>query len=64
MTHIIVTHADRCLGCKSCELECAMAHTGGQTWAEAICSETPPQPRIHVESLGELTLPMQCRHCE
>jgi carbon-monoxide dehydrogenase iron sulfur subunit len=63
MTKIIVTHVDRCLGCKSCELECAMAHTGGQTWAEAVRSETPPQPRIHIECVGDAMVPVQCHHC-
>ena len=63
MTKIIVTHVDRCLGCKSCEFECAMAHTGGQTWAEAIQSETRPQARIHVESADDVNVPIQCHHC-
>ena len=63
MNKIIVTHADRCLGCKSCEFECAMAHTSGQTWAEAASSKTPPQPRIHVEMVEDTMVPIQCRHC-
>jgi carbon-monoxide dehydrogenase iron sulfur subunit len=64
MAKMIVTHPERCLGCKTCELECAMAHTNARTLVDAMRSQLRPQPRIHVESLGDFGMPMQCRHCE
>ena len=64
MAKTIITHSERCLGCKTCELECAMAHSSVSTLVEALHSENMPQSRIHVEALGGFGMPMQCRHCE
>ena len=64
MAKMIVVKEDRCLGCKACVLECAMAHTQAKTLLEAISAAAPPQPRIHVEPSGEFGMPLQCRHCE
>ena len=64
MAKIIIVNEERCLGCKTCVLECAMAHTDAGTLIEALRSENPPQPRVHVEPLGEFGMPMQCRHCD
>ena len=64
MPRIIVVDEQRCLGCKTCVLECAMAHSDAKTLAEAINAETPPQPRIHVEPACRFGMPLQCRHCE
>ncbi len=64
MAKIIVVDQDRCLGCKSCMLECAMAHSDAGTLVEALSSQTPPQSRVYVEPAGEFGMPMQCQHCE
>ncbi len=64
MAKMITVNEQRCLGCKSCVLECAMAHTEAKTLIEALTSETPPQPRLHVEPLDQFAMPLQCRHCE
>ena len=64
MTKVIVVEQERCLACGSCMLECAMAHTDARTLAEALQAETPPQPRVYVEPIGQFGMPLQCRHCE
>jgi len=65
MGKIIVVDEQRCLACKTCVLECAMAHTQARTLIEAINSDSPPQARVHVEPLeGQFGMPLQCRHCE
>ena len=64
MAKIIVVNQERCLGCKSCVIACAMAHTEAKTLAEAVHSASPPKPRVHVEPLEEGAIPLQCRHCE
>jgi anaerobic carbon-monoxide dehydrogenase iron sulfur subunit len=64
MTKAIITLPERCLGCKTCEFECALAHTTASTLVEALYSGAPFQPRVHVEALGDFGMPMQCRHCE
>jgi carbon-monoxide dehydrogenase iron sulfur subunit len=64
MRKIIVVEEDRCLACKTCVLECAMAHSDAGSLAEALRADVPPQPRVHVEPFGSYGLPLQCRHCE
>lgn len=64
MAKMIVVDEKRCMGCRTCVLECAMAHTETQSLAEAVASDTPPQSRVHVEPLAEFGMPLQCRHCQ
>ena len=64
MAKIITVDVDRCLACKSCMLECAMAHSDAGTLVDALSSETPLQSWVHVEPAGEFGMPMQCQHCE
>jgi carbon-monoxide dehydrogenase iron sulfur subunit len=64
MAKALVTDMERCLGCGTCVIECAMAHTNAATLAEAMYCQTPVQSRIHLEPVGEFGMPMQCRHCE
>lgn len=59
----IMAKNERCLGCKSCELACAVAHSTGKTLFKAIAEQQLPQKRIFVESSGELNFPLQCRQC-
>jgi len=59
----ILARSEYCLGCKSCELACAVAHSDRKTLFEAISELKPPQKRIFVESSGDLNFPLQCRQC-
>jgi len=59
----ILTRSEHCLGCKSCELACAVAHSTSKTLFEAINELKPPQKRVFVESSGGLNFPLQCRQC-
>ena len=74
MAKMIVVNERRCLGCRSCEVACALAHSQAASLVEALAAAVPPQSRIHVEPLpapaeqaGPLEadcMPMHCRHCE
>ena len=64
MAKIIVVNEQRCLACKQCVIECAMAHSEASSLAEALSAATLPQSRVHVEPLKPFGMPMQCRHCE
>ena len=64
MAKMIVVNEERCLGCKTCVLECAMAHSQAGSLVEALVSDPPPQSRVHVEPGGRFGIPLQCRHCE
>ncbi len=64
MNYLIMIDTEKCLGCKSCELQCAVAHSESKDLFGAIGEDPLPEHRVTVESMGELALPLQCRHCE
>lgn len=67
----IVCRIEKCLGCRSCELACAVEHSQSKRLVEAMHEPMFPTPRIRVELIDEKgtthryrTLALQCRHCE
>ena len=60
----ILIDPQKCLACKSCELECALEHSKSKDLKQAIYEKPLPQARVNVESAEELAIPLQCRHCE
>ena len=62
---------ERCLGCKSCELACAVEHSDSKELSVAIQEIPIPRRRVRVISAGGgdgfvrlRTLALQCRQCE
>lgn len=64
MSKVIVADEERCLACKTCVIECSLAHTQAETLVQAMISQIRMQPRLFVEAAGEFGMPLQCRHCE
>jgi len=64
MKKAIVVNVDRCLGCRSCQIACAVAHSASKTLVGALAEEPRPVPRVTVEAVEGLAVPLQCRHCE
>lgn len=60
----ILIRYERCMGCHSCEVACAVAHSPSQTLVGAMLSEKPPLKKIYVEQVDGLKAPIACRHCE
>jgi anaerobic carbon-monoxide dehydrogenase iron sulfur subunit len=60
----ILVRLDRCVGCHSCELACAVAHSDSGILYDAITQDRRPQRRIFVEAAVGIKAPMLCRHCE
>ncbi len=60
----IYVHPERCQGCKSCEIACAVQHSQGKNLLAAISQFPPPQKRLYVETAGGVTMPILCRHCD
>jgi len=60
----IFVRLDRCLGCHSCELACAVEHSAGKTLFAAIAEKPVPRKRLYVEQVDDHKLPLLCRHCE
>jgi len=60
---VIEVTVEKCVGCHTCELECALAHSKSDTFEEAAFSRELIYPRIILEAYGEEVFPMHCRHC-
>lgn len=61
MGKIIVIDIEECMACRTCEIECSLAHSKSKTLEEAM---NEVEPRVNVEAAHEFAVPMQCRHCE
>jgi carbon-monoxide dehydrogenase iron sulfur subunit len=60
----IFVRLDRCVGCHSCELACAVEHSRSRTLFGAIAETPRPRRRLYVEYVLERKMPFLCRHCE
>lgn len=62
----VFVNPERCIGCKQCELACAVEHSQSQNLYQAILEEPKPQRRIHVVPGLYLStsFPNKCRHCD
>jgi carbon-monoxide dehydrogenase iron sulfur subunit len=62
----VFVNPERCIGCRQCEIACAIEHS--VTKDPALClSEVPlPRTRVHVEPgpVLSLSFPNKCRHCD
>lgn len=60
----IFVRLDRCLGCHSCELACAVEHSVSKNLFAAIAEKPLPRRRLYVAYTEERKVPLLCRHCE
>lgn len=60
----LLVQLDRCLGCHTCEIACAVAHTRSGGLTSAILAGEPLSPRTRVVQVLGKRFPMQCRQCE
>lgn len=63
MNNFLVADPNKCIGCRTCEIACALAHLP----ADALTAGTVDQdftPRLKVVKTAAVTVPVQCRHCE
>ncbi len=54
----------KCLGCKSCEVACAVAHSLAKDLLKAIREEVLSLPRKKVFSSKDKNFPISCRQCK
>jgi carbon-monoxide dehydrogenase iron sulfur subunit len=64
MDKIIIVDIDKCMGCHSCEIACAVAHSESKDLLKAIFEKNVPVPKIILDSFDDQSFPMHCRHCE
>ena len=60
----ITVRVENCLGCRSCELACALAHSSASDMAEMVARGEKPGHRISVEACGPKAVPLHCNHCD
>ncbi|MEH0874212.1 4Fe-4S dicluster domain-containing protein [Pectobacterium cacticida] len=61
MNQFVIAEAEKCIGCRTCEIACAVAHSGGQS------AELRPShffPRLTVIKSASVSVPVLCRQCE
>jgi anaerobic carbon-monoxide dehydrogenase iron sulfur subunit len=54
----------KCLGCKSCEIACSVAHSATQDILKAIREEKLSLSRKKVLHSKDKNYPVSCRHCK
>ncbi|SFR03441.1 4Fe-4S dicluster domain-containing protein [Desulfoscipio geothermicus] len=59
----VLVDKERCLGCRSCELACAVAHSASKTLLGAVGEAKKPLKRIFVHQTEAGKIPLNCRHC-
>jgi len=64
MSRHITVRIERCVGCHTCELACAIAHSRSEDIETMILQADNPGYRIHVEPYGPRSIPISCQHCE
>lgn len=63
LNSFIVADPEKCIGCKLCEVACSQAHSDNQAFTAGGLN-SPILPRLYLVRTPEITVPVQCRHCE
>lgn len=61
MNRFVVADANKCIGCKTCEIACAVSHHNGQL---ASMNTSQFTARLKVVKSGSITTPVMCRQCD
>lgn len=62
MNRFIIAEPQNCIGCRTCEIACAMAHTAGD--GSQPLSPANFRPRLTVIKNARVSTPILCRQCE
>ena len=60
----VVYDPSKCTGCKTCELQCSIAHSRSKELLSALFETPPSLPRISVAWAPAVNVPVKCAHCE
>lgn len=62
MNRFIVAEPNKCIGCRTCEVGCVLAHSGQD--GISVMSPLNFAPRLKVVKNLTISVPVGCRHCE
>lgn len=54
----------KCVGCKSCELACAIEHSAAKELIAAIKESPKPKKRVKVSGMKNGIVSIHCQHCK
>lgn len=61
----VAADSSKCTGCRACEVACFAAHNEGNLVGCTVGTvEVPVTARLYLTRVGNLCMPVQCRHCE
>ena len=62
MNKLVIADPGKCIGCRTCEIACVLAHSA----ADAMVRMSPASfhPRLMVVKTTTVSTPVQCRQCE
>ncbi len=64
MAGTTVVRPKLCTACKTCELQCALAHSKANNMIELIVEQPLPEARIGLRKAKKVVVPVICSHCE
>ena len=62
MNKMVIADPGKCIGCRTCEVACALAHSA----PDALAKLSPASfiPRLKVVKTAKVSTPVQCRQCD
>ena len=54
----------KCVGCRSCEIACAVEHSKSKDIFSAVREKPLPKKRVKTENVGTKIISLHCQHCE
>lgn len=60
----VFVRLDRCVGCRQCEISCALVHSESRNIHQAVWERPLPRQRVRVTREGSEYYPLRCFHCE
>ena len=64
LEYLIYVDPERCVGCRSCEIACAVEHSSSKELFQAVFEDPTPRPRTKVVPAAGVYVPMRCMHCD
>ena len=63
LNSFVLADSKKCIGCRVCEVACAVAHLDTEIKTVGNMNFSL-NPRLYLVKTPEITMPVQCRHCE